>query len=250
MKKTITDIFGSNIKITSKQEYEKVTAAFKQLGYNNTITYYQSGNFHIFGPSNFWLKNNEINITNGKLTGCTKECTVQDVLALAQSNEQIVKVDKVLVDKQFVFDAYEAAPNKHVKEFIEKAVKGQSPLAKEFEVSAMLIKQGYELACKEWKEKLEKKFPDLFGLSCPVEKLIKEMGGVYGYMPVYNDDHVFVPLPTANHEWSVAAFEWAIKFVENARKQNVHSYICHGYRSVKPNWKSDTFDNYITIRIA
>jgi len=79
--------------------------------------------------------------------------------------------------------------------------------------------------CSTAKETLKTLFPEAF-IETGFEKL--NMDGLqpifYHSMKVIRDKgYIKVPLPNANHEWSVAAFEWVIKFC----KQNEGTYIYH-----------------------
>jgi hypothetical protein len=91
----------------------------------------------------------------------------------------------------------------------------------EVTVDVEFVKQAHAEACSDWKQKIEKKFPDLF--ESPAGKALKEFGKEYVCDPKYKilvfEDHLFVPLPNqfANNEWTFEAFEFAKDFIKKIR---------------------------------
>lgn len=90
-------------------------------------------------------------------------------------------------------------------------------MKKEFKVSESFIREAHKVACSEWKQKLEKQFPEVFTNS--IQSLIDVVGKqvfygyeVYGVERGIDDGYVFIPLPNANTEWTFAAFDYVKKF--------------------------------------
>lgn len=233
--KTISQFFNCNIKLKSKDEYDTVVNVFKSFGYENTgrESEYDSSQtqYHIFGPKTLGGTIGEkcILISQGFLTDGTELISLKQLTNLLPMQE---KKSTVQIKRSFIESAYLAAGSDAAKGIIEKAIEGQFPLSKEFTVEVDYLKKGYSIACKEWKQKLEREFPKIFG--SPIEKLIKDLGTVFNRYEAEiestdNGWNVYVPLPTCNHDWSVSAFRWAIKFTEEAKKLSDTSiaYITH-----------------------
>jgi hypothetical protein len=103
----------------------------------------------------------------------------------------------------------------------------------EVTVDIEFVKQAHAAACSDWKQKIEKKFPKIFEVELsPAGKALKEFGKEYVCDPKYKilvfEDHLFVPLPNANNEWSFEAFEFAKDFI----KKNKGSYVCFDEKSL------------------
>lgn len=72
----------------------------------------------------------------------------------------------------------------------------------------------HKAACSGWKSKIETKFPDLFKKSA-IEIAIELVGSTcYNYPVIHDGMYVKVPLPNANSEWSLNAFEYVKEFVK------------------------------------
>jgi hypothetical protein len=84
----------------------------------------------------------------------------------------------------------------------------------------------HNIACDTWKLIIKANHPDCF----PVTKSAIELAVEKACNPDYSgctvkieNDLILVKLPTANKEWSIAAFEWVIIFCnENPRSYPVH----------------------------
>jgi len=103
----------------------------------------------------------------------------------------------------------------------------------EVTVDVEFVKQAHAEACSDWKQKIERKFPKIFEVELsPAGKALKEFGKEYVCDPKYKilvfEDHLFVPLPNANNEWTFEAFE----FAENFIKKNKGSYVCFNEKSL------------------
>jgi hypothetical protein len=84
----------------------------------------------------------------------------------------------------------------------------------------------HNIACNEWKPIIKANHPECFPVTKSAIKLAVEKAGNPNYIGCnikIEDDHILVKLPTANKEWSFAAFEWVIKFC----KENPSSYPVH-----------------------
>lgn len=235
---TISDFFNCNIKLKSKDEYDTVVNVFKSFGYKNIGEQFAydptQTQYHILEPKRLKRLGDTIGeaqmlISNGFLGGDTKLISLKQLTNLLPMQE---KKSTVQIKRSFIESAYLAAGSDAAKGIIEKAIEGQFPLSKEFTVEVDDLKKGYFIACKEWKQKLEREFPEVFGN--PIENLIKDLGTVFNRYEAEiestdNGWNVYVPLPTCNHDWSVSAFRWAIKFAEEAKKLSDTStaYISH-----------------------
>jgi len=96
-------------------------------------------------------------------------------------------------------------------------------------VSQAFILAGYKLACSEWQSKLECKFPKAFvktGILKRIEESVKAIrdGKCYDMYPVLFDvDYIYIPLPRANREWTLDAYEWMKEYlVSNSNAYPVH----------------------------
>lgn len=95
---------------------------------------------------------------------------------------------------------------------------------KKFEVEEGFIREAYNAACKEWKEKLKEKFPEMFKSHIEEAVLSVRRGIVYDRFDVkVLSNFILIPLPNANTEWTISAFEWMKEFVE----KYPHSYPIH-----------------------
>jgi hypothetical protein len=98
---------------------------------------------------------------------------------------------------------------------------------------------------------LKREFPDAFPFS--IEDYINQIGNTcYGYDVLYNDSHIFIPLPNGNRDWSFRAFRLAEKYCTSA-PNNVSMYPIHGtteqsaiYRARVNNIINDD-SNYLVI---
>ena len=84
----------------------------------------------------------------------------------------------------------------------------------------------HNIACNEWKSIIKANHPDCFPVTKSAIELAVEKAGNPNYSGCnvkIEDDHILVKLPTANKDWSFAAFEWVIKFC----KKNPRSYPVH-----------------------
>jgi hypothetical protein len=125
------------------------------------------------------------------------------------------------------------------------APKKQKVQEEYYEVDVLFIKAAHNAACSEWKKKIEDKFPDVFPKLSSIDLALKKFGRdtVYdlGKKVKMHCSHIFIPLPNANTEWTMSAFEFAKEFIE----QNPNSYIVHNavgpFESLK---KSDKFNEH------
>jgi hypothetical protein len=75
----------------------------------------------------------------------------------------------------------------------------------------------HNIACEAWKDIIKLRHPNCFPVTkSAIELAVEKAGGPnYSGCNVKIEDHyILVKLPTANKEWSLAAFEWVIKFCE------------------------------------
>jgi hypothetical protein len=76
---------------------------------------------------------------------------------------------------------------------------------------------------------LKREFPEAFLFN--IKDYIAKIGDgrtIYGMsIIVYNDSHIFIPLPKANRDWSFAAFRLAEKYCTST-PNNVSMYPIHG----------------------
>ena len=84
----------------------------------------------------------------------------------------------------------------------------------------------HNIACDVWKSIIKANHPNCFPTTKSAIELAVEKAGNPNYLGCtakIEDDHILVKLPNANKEWSLAAFEWVIKFC----KENPSSYPVH-----------------------
>lgn len=84
----------------------------------------------------------------------------------------------------------------------------------------------HNIACSEWKDIIKRNHPECFLVTKSAIELAVEKAGDPNYSGCnvkIKGDHILVKLPTANKEWSIAAFEWVMKFC----KENPSSYPVH-----------------------
>jgi hypothetical protein len=84
----------------------------------------------------------------------------------------------------------------------------------------------HNIACNEWKSIIKANHPACFPVTKSAIELAVEKAGNPNYSGCtvkIVGDLIFVVLPTANKEWSIAAFEWVIAFCnDNPRSYPVH----------------------------
>jgi hypothetical protein len=84
----------------------------------------------------------------------------------------------------------------------------------------------HNIACDTWKPTIKANHPDCFPVTKPSIELAVEKAGYPNHSACdvkIEGNHILVKLPIANKEWSLAAFEWVIKFC----KENPSSYPVH-----------------------
>jgi len=84
----------------------------------------------------------------------------------------------------------------------------------------------HNIACDAWKPTIKANHPECFPVTKSAIELAVDKTGNPNYSGCnvkIEDDHILVKLPTANKDWSFAAFEWVIKFC----KKNPRSYPVH-----------------------
>lgn len=84
----------------------------------------------------------------------------------------------------------------------------------------------HNIACDAWKPTIKANHPECFPVTKSAIELAVEKAGDPNYSGCnvkIEDDHILVKLPTANKEWSLAAFEWVMKFCN----ENPNSYPVH-----------------------
>jgi len=84
----------------------------------------------------------------------------------------------------------------------------------------------HNIACREWKPIIKANHPDCFPVTKSAIELAVEKAGDPNHSVCnvkIEDDLILVNLPTANKEWSLAAFRWVIKFCN----ENPNSYPVH-----------------------
>jgi hypothetical protein len=84
----------------------------------------------------------------------------------------------------------------------------------------------HNLACNTWKDIIKRNHPECFPVPKSAVELAVEKAGYPDYSGCtvkIEHDHILVKLPTANKEWSLAAFKWVIKFCN----ENPSSYPVH-----------------------
>lgn len=86
-------------------------------------------------------------------------------------------------------------------------------------VSETFVKEAHAAACVEWQEKIEREFPQIFNtLMCR----IKDTAEYKEYRRrsssncdvVKRNGKLFIDLPGANTEWTIAAWKLALKIME------------------------------------
>lgn len=118
---------------------------------------------------------------------------------------------------------------------------------KQYYVRESFIKQVHSAACKEWKDKIEAEFPEVFPEVFPVSKIdrmIREVGtSLYSNYKVISikvvvDKHgspmefVCVPMPRANTEWTKDAFRYVERFLDacDRAEEKIECYPYHPYK--------------------
>jgi hypothetical protein len=84
----------------------------------------------------------------------------------------------------------------------------------------------HNIACDTWKPIIKDNHPECFPVTKSAIELAVEKAGnpnCQGCTLKIENDLILVKLPTANKEWSFAAFEWVMKFCnENPTSYPVH----------------------------
>jgi hypothetical protein len=127
---------------------------------------------------------------------------------------KIIKISRTLLNEY-----YEAATASQ-REFINDNFKIDGTTTVES------IIRLHKIACDAWKLTIKANHPECFPVTKSAIELAVEKAGDpnYGVCNVKIEDNlILVKLPTSNKEWSLAAFEWVIKFC----KENPTSYPVH-----------------------
>ena len=126
-------------------------------------------------------------------------------------------------------------------------------MSKTFTVEKDFIVAAHASACSEWKEKLEKKFPEAFKTN-DVIGFLKEKIGLPDYssesMFVYGD-YLAIVLPNANKEWTFNVWEY-IKKICDIDTGCYECYPVHGKseKGITPSSKYDKNENYQVVNIS
>jgi len=99
---------------------------------------------------------------------------------------------------------------------IEETIKSDI-FADSYEVAHPAVSKAFEEADSAQVEMLSKYFPT-FTRSSAIKEAVKKIGKVIyaGYKVVIDEEksRIFIPLPNANREWSLAAFDYVIAFIK------------------------------------
>lgn len=126
-------------------------------------------------------------------------------------------------------------------------------MSKTFTVEKDFIVAAHASACSEWKEKLEKKFPEAFKAT-DVIGFLKEKIGLPNYysedMFVYGD-YLAIRLPNANTEWTFNVWEYIRKICEIDCGE-YQCYPIHGEseKRITLSSKYDKNENYQVVDIS
>lgn len=126
-------------------------------------------------------------------------------------------------------------------------------MSKTFTVEKDFIVAAHASACSEWKEKLEKKFPEAFKAT-DVIGFLKEKIGLPEYhshnMVVYGD-YLGIRLPNANSKWTFNVWEY-IRKICAINCGGSECYPVHGHlaEKIKASSKYDKNENYQIVDIS
>lgn len=86
------------------------------------------------------------------------------------------------------------------------------------QVTKKFVREAYDAACTEWKEKIKVEFPNLFCLSPDTVKDLPEynayMNTTSSSRVVFSGNTIEISLPIANKEWTISAWKLAIAICE------------------------------------
>ena len=229
--------YGKLVKLLNIENGKSTYTVVRPLGYKKTHRFKEeilsvNNKIEVMNKKTFKIGDKVIgNKLASDMYEISQEGFIGTVVSVNESLIQILDTDgnyKFWVDPQ-CFDLY------------EEPIKKASEVT--YTVDADFIKLAHHAACSEWKKLLEDKFPDVFVKSSSLELAIKKFGRdtIYdGYKKVIAfGDHLFIPLPNSNTEWTMSAYEFAKDFIT----LNPSSYITHNAKYVFESLKkSSKFD--------
>ena len=136
-----------------------------------------------------------------------QKITLEQFKQITEMTETINPTDAITIDRGILNQYYDAATT-YQREYLDK----HFSLSGKTTVEA--ITGLYDIACDKWKPIIKNNHPECFPVTkSAIELAVEEMGDkVHGYEVSIEDEHILVPLPNSNKEWSFAAFEWVMKF--------------------------------------
>jgi len=113
-------------------------------------------------------------------------------------------------------------------------------------VDGKFILEVYNDACKVWKTNIERAFPEIFSKNeNTIEGAVEKVGNiVYGNSVSIEGEFVKVPIPNANKEWTLAAFDYVKEFVtQYPESYPVHNSLYDGIDLDVKNFIYIKFEN-------
>lgn len=222
------------IQCDSQEEANKVCIIFHKAGLKwvSGESYLLLTNFR-YSPTCYYPCDGQISdLSYAKRKNC-EIVKAKDFISANQPKTE--QTETLIVDRNFVLEAYDAAPEE-IKLIVDSYK--LNTLKLDVSVPVELIKKCHEKACPEWKIKLEDKFSSIFPKKITLAQKVFDSLGVDGqiyesyYVKIKPKDEysgeVHVPVPIGNNdEWTKAAFEWMLKFVEdyNSLSKGYNSYV-------------------------
>jgi hypothetical protein len=147
-----------------------------------------------------------------------KKITLEQFKQITKMTETINPTDAITIDRGILNQYYDASTT-YQREYLDK----HFTLSGKTTVEA--ITGLYDIACDKWKPIIKKNHPECFPVvKSAIELAVEKIGDkVHGFKVSIEDEHILVPLPNANTEWTFAAFEWVMKFC----KAHPTSYPVH-----------------------
>jgi hypothetical protein len=139
---------------------------------------------------------------------------------LISKTKPVMDTNKTIKISRTLLNEYYEAANIFQKEFINTHFKIDGTTTVES------IIELHKIACDRWKPRIKAYHPECFTVTKSAIELAVEKAGDPNYSSCnvkIENNHILVKLPTTNKEWSLAAFEWVIKFCkENPSSHPVH----------------------------
>jgi hypothetical protein len=159
---------------------------------------------HPSDTSYYWCSIEEAFISNNPEY---QKITLEQFKQMTEMTETINPTDAITIDRGILNQYYDAATTPQ-REYLDEhfTIGGKTTIK--------AITGLYDIACDKWKPIIKNNHPECFPVTkSAIELAVEEMGDkVHGYKVSIEDEHILVPLPNANKEWSFAAFEWVMKF--------------------------------------